>query len=159
MREKASALANSPCAIGQSAAPFFSSLCFAQVLATGRDEPAGAPVNLEPSQEFFSALFQRTHYLTGVDIMNILAWIVLGLIAGAIAKALFPGHQGGGILGTMILGIVGAFVGGSLFSFLTTGTLALTSAGLSLGGILVAVLGAIVALFIYYAVTRRSASY
>ena len=91
--------------------------------------------------------------------MNILAWIVLGLIAGAIAKALFPGHQGCGILGTMILGIVGAFVGGSLFSFLTTGTLALTSAGLSIGGVAVAVLGAIVALFIYYAVTRRSASY
>ncbi len=91
--------------------------------------------------------------------MNILAWIVLGLIAGAIAKALYPGNQGGGILGTMILGIIGAFVGGSLFSFLTTGTLALTSAGLSLGGIVVAVLGAIVALFIYYAVTRRSASY
>ena len=91
--------------------------------------------------------------------MNILAWIVLGLIAGAIAKAIYPGNQGGGILGTMLLGIIGAFVGGSLFSFLTTGTLALTSAGLSLGGILVAVLGAIVALFIYYAVTRRSASY
>ena len=91
--------------------------------------------------------------------MNILAWIVLGLIAGAIAKAIYPGNQGGGILGTMVLGIIGAFVGGSLFTFLTTGTLALTSAGLSLGGILVAVLGAIVALFIYYAVTRRSASY
>ncbi|MBD0264097.1 MAG: GlsB/YeaQ/YmgE family stress response membrane protein [Tolypothrix sp. Co-bin9] len=91
--------------------------------------------------------------------MNILAWIVLGLIAGAIAKALYPGNQGGGILGTMLLGIIGAFVGGSLFSFFTTGTLALTSAGLSLGGILVAVLGAMVALFIYYAVTRRSASY
>ncbi|MBW4471880.1 MAG: GlsB/YeaQ/YmgE family stress response membrane protein [Stenomitos rutilans HA7619-LM2] len=91
--------------------------------------------------------------------MNILAWIVLGLIAGAIAKAIYPGSQGGGILGTMILGIVGAFVGGSLYSFLTTGTLALTSAGLSIGGVVVAVLGAIVALFIYYAVTRRSASY
>ncbi|XGV95369.1 MAG: GlsB/YeaQ/YmgE family stress response membrane protein [Leptolyngbya sp. BL-A-14] len=91
--------------------------------------------------------------------MNILAWIVLGLIAGAIAKAIYPGNQGGGILGTMILGIIGAFVGGSLFTFLTTGTLALTSAGLSLGGVVVAVLGAIVALFIYYAVTRRSASY
>jgi uncharacterized membrane protein YeaQ/YmgE (transglycosylase-associated protein family) len=90
--------------------------------------------------------------------MNILAWIVLGIIAGAIAKAIYPGNQGGGILGTMVLGIIGAFVGGSLFAFLTTGTLALTSAGLSLGGILVAVLGAIVALFIYYAVTRRSAS-
>ncbi len=91
--------------------------------------------------------------------MNILAWIVLGLIAGAIAKAIYPGRQGGGILGTMLLGIIGAFVGGSLFSFLTTGSLSLTAAGLSLGGILVAVLGAIVALFIYYAVTRRSNVY
>lgn len=87
--------------------------------------------------------------------MNILAWLVLGLIAGAIAKAIYPGHQGGGILGTLLLGIIGAFVGGSLYSLLTTGTLALTSAGLSLGGIVVAILGAIVALFIYYAATRR----
>lgn len=91
--------------------------------------------------------------------MNILAWIVLGLIAGAIAKAIYPGHQGGGILGTMILGIIGAFIGGSLYSLLTTGSLIITSAGLSLGGILVAVLGAIVALFIYYAVTRRRGVY
>lgn len=88
--------------------------------------------------------------------MNILAWIVLGLIAGALAKAIYPGHQSGGILGTLLLGIVGAFVGGSLYSFLTTGTLALTSAGLSLGGIVVAVIGAIIALFIYYAATRRA---
>jgi uncharacterized membrane protein YeaQ/YmgE (transglycosylase-associated protein family) len=89
--------------------------------------------------------------------MNILAWIVLGLIAGAIAKAIYPGSQGGGILGTMILGIIGAFVGGSLYNLLTTGTLSLTAAGLSIGGIVVAVLGAIVALFIYYALARRSA--
>lgn len=89
--------------------------------------------------------------------MNILAWIVLGLIAGAIAKAIYPGHQSGGILGTMLLGIVGAFIGGSLYALLTTGTFALTSAGLSLGGIVVAVLGAIIALFIYYAATRRGA--
>ncbi len=91
--------------------------------------------------------------------MNIIAWIVLGLIAGAIAKAIYPGHQSGGILGTMILGIIGAFVGGSLYTLLTTGTLALTSAGLSIGGVVVAVLGAIIALFIYYAITRRGASY
>jgi uncharacterized membrane protein YeaQ/YmgE (transglycosylase-associated protein family) len=89
--------------------------------------------------------------------MNILAWIVLGLIAGAIAKAIYPGSQGGGILGTMILGIIGAFVGGSLYNLLTTGTLSLTAAGLSIGGIVVAVIGAIVALFIYYALARRSA--
>lgn len=89
--------------------------------------------------------------------MNILAWIVLGLIAGAIAKAIYPGHQSGGILGTLLLGIIGAFVGGSLYSLLTTGTLAVSAAGLSIGGIVVAVLGAIVALFIYYAVTSRRA--
>ncbi len=82
--------------------------------------------------------------------MNILAWIVLGLIAGAIAKAVYPGHQSGGILGTLLLGIVGAFIGGSLYTLLTTGTLALTSAGLSLGGIVVAVLGAIIGLWLYY---------
>ncbi|WNZ23099.1 GlsB/YeaQ/YmgE family stress response membrane protein [Leptolyngbya sp. NK1-12] len=89
--------------------------------------------------------------------MNILAWIVLGLIAGAIAKAIYPGHQGGGILGTLILGVIGAFVGGSLYNLLTTGTLALTATGLSIGGIVVAVIGAIIALFIYYALARRSA--
>ena len=87
---------------------------------------------------------------------NILAWIVLGLIAGAIAKAIYPGRQGGGILGTMILGIIGAFLGGSLYTFLTTGSLALGAASLSIGGIVVSVLGAIVALFIYYAITSRS---
>jgi uncharacterized membrane protein YeaQ/YmgE (transglycosylase-associated protein family) len=89
--------------------------------------------------------------------MNILAWIVLGLIAGAIAKAIYPGHQSGGILGTLILGVIGAFVGGSLYNLLTTGSLAITSAGLSIGGIVVAVIGAIIALFIYYALSRRSA--
>lgn len=89
--------------------------------------------------------------------MNILAWLVLGLLAGAIAKAIYPGRQGGGIIGTLILGIIGAFIGGSLYTLLTTGTLALTSAGLSIGGVVVAVLGAIVALFIYYAATRSRA--
>jgi uncharacterized membrane protein YeaQ/YmgE (transglycosylase-associated protein family) len=93
----------------------------------------------------------------GGTIMNILAWIVLGLIAGAIAKAIYPGQQGGGILGTLILGVIGAFIGGSLYNFLTTGTLALGAASLSIGGVVVAVLGAILALFIYYAVARRSA--
>ncbi|HTK49820.1 MAG TPA: GlsB/YeaQ/YmgE family stress response membrane protein, partial [Gemmatimonadaceae bacterium] len=41
--------------------------------------------------------------------MGILAWIVLGLIAGAIAKALMPGKDPGGIIVTMLIGIVGAF--------------------------------------------------
>ena len=89
--------------------------------------------------------------------MNLIAWIILGLIAGAIAKAIYPGNQGGGILGTMILGIVGAFIGGSLYTFLTTGAIQLTAATLNLGGILLAVLGAIVAIFLWGLVTRRAA--
>ncbi|MCX7594970.1 MAG: GlsB/YeaQ/YmgE family stress response membrane protein [Fischerella sp.] len=89
--------------------------------------------------------------------MNILAWIVLGLIAGAIAKAIYPGHQGGGILGTIILGIIGAFIGGSLGVFFQTGTFTLTATTFSIPGILVAILGAIVAIFLWNLLTRRSA--
>jgi uncharacterized membrane protein YeaQ/YmgE (transglycosylase-associated protein family) len=90
--------------------------------------------------------------------MNIIAWIVLGLIAGAIAKAIYPGSQGGGILATMVLGIIGAFVGGSVATLLSTGKLALTAAGtgLSIPGIFVAVLGAIIAIFIWGLITRNS---
>lgn len=88
--------------------------------------------------------------------MAILAWIVLGLIAGALAKAIYPGYQGGGILGTMLLGIIGAFVGGSIYSLLNTGSLQLASVSLTIPGIALAVLGAIIALFIWGALNRRS---
>ncbi len=64
------------------------------------------------------------------------------------AKAIYPRYQGGGILSTMILGIIGAFVGGSMFTLLGTGTLQITPAGAGLiPGILVAVLGAIVTIY------------
>ncbi|WP_417430742.1 GlsB/YeaQ/YmgE family stress response membrane protein [Halpernia sp.] len=46
--------------------------------------------------------------------MGILTWIIFGLIAGAIAKMIMPGNQGMGWLMTIILGIVGAFVGGAI---------------------------------------------
>lgn len=88
--------------------------------------------------------------------LNIIAWLVLGLLAGAIAKAIYPGHQGGGILATILLGIVGAFIGGSLYSLLTTGSLALVSAGFSIPGVIVAVLGAMVAIFLWGLMTRRT---
>ncbi|MBD2576277.1 GlsB/YeaQ/YmgE family stress response membrane protein [Oscillatoria sp. FACHB-1406] len=89
--------------------------------------------------------------------MNIIAWVVLGLLAGAIAKAIYPGHQGGGILGTILLGVIGAFVGGSLAMFLETGKLALASSALSIPGVALAVLGAIIAIFIWNAISRSSA--
>ncbi len=89
---------------------------------------------------------------------DIIAWVILGLIAGAIAKAIYPGHQGGGILATMILGIVGAFLGGTLYTLITTGTFALTAtAGFNIGSILVAIVGAMIAIFIWGLVTRRAA--
>ena len=46
--------------------------------------------------------------------MGIIAWIVLGLLAGMIAKALLPGGQSGGVIVTTIVGILGAIVGGAI---------------------------------------------
>jgi len=85
---------------------------------------------------------------------NIIAWVVLGLLAGAIAKAIYPGRQRGGILATMALGIVGAFVGGSLLTLLQTGRLALVAASFSLPGLVVAVIGAIVAIWLWQLINK-----
>lgn len=89
--------------------------------------------------------------------MNILAWLVLGLLAGAIAKAIYPGHQGGGILPTILLGIVGAFIGGTLGVLLSTGRLALAAPTLSIPGVAVAVIGAMIAIFLWYSFANRTA--
>ncbi len=88
--------------------------------------------------------------------MNILAWVILGLLAGAIAKAIYPGYQGGGILGTILLGIVGAFLGGTLATLLQTGSLQLTATSLTIPGLFLAVLGAIIAIWIWNYFNRRA---
>lgn len=90
---------------------------------------------------------------------GLISWIVVGLIAGAVAKAIYPGHQGGGIIATIILGILGALVGGWLGNTLFgsgVGTAASLGA-LTLNGVIFAVLGAIVLLFIWGLITRRTA--
>lgn len=90
-------------------------------------------------------------------VLNILAWILLGLIAGAIAKAIYPGHQGGGIFATIGLGILGAIVGGYVGS-LVFGTSGGASYGaLSLSSVVFSVLGAIILLFLWGLFTRQSA--
>ncbi|MFD4761510.1 GlsB/YeaQ/YmgE family stress response membrane protein [Streptomyces sp. NPDC058439] len=48
--------------------------------------------------------------------MSIIGWIILGLLAGAIAKILLPGRDPGGLVGTTLIGIVGAFLGGWISS-------------------------------------------
>lgn len=87
--------------------------------------------------------------------INIIAWIILGLVAGLIAKAIYPGRQGGGLFATTFLGIIGAFIGGTLVTFIQTGQFALTGASLSIPGVFVAVLGAIILIFIWGLVTRK----
>lgn len=82
--------------------------------------------------------------------MNLLAWLLLGLIAGAIAKAIDPAARGSGILGTLLLGIIGSFVGGTLYTLLSTGQFILTATSLSIPGVIIAVLGAVVAVFIWH---------
>jgi uncharacterized membrane protein YeaQ/YmgE (transglycosylase-associated protein family) len=90
--------------------------------------------------------------------LNIIAWIILGLIAGAIAKAIYPGRQGGGIISTMVLGIIGAVIGGVLVTLFETGRFQLTAATLSIPGVIVAIIGAMIAIFIWNLVANRASS-
>ncbi len=88
--------------------------------------------------------------------MGILGWIFLGLIAGAIAKALHPGDDPGGLFGTMLVGILGALLGGAIASALGLGGI---ESFFSIGTWLVAIAGSLLLLLIYNAVsgarTRR----
>ncbi len=83
--------------------------------------------------------------------MGIIGWIVLGLIVGAIAKAILPGRQGGGWLVTLLLGVVGALLGGFIGSALF---------GVTLGSFfeirtwLLAIGGALIVLLIWGFATR-----
>lgn len=83
--------------------------------------------------------------------MGILAWIVLGLIAGAIAKALMPGKDPGGFIVTMLIGIVGAFIGGFIGNTITGSGLN----GFSLWSLLLAIVGAMLLLWVYRLTTRN----
>ncbi len=77
--------------------------------------------------------------------MGILAWIVVGLIAGLLAKLVLPGRDPGGLIVTTLIGIAGAFIGGLVVQFL--GGAGVT--GINIWSILVATLGAVILLAIY----------
>jgi uncharacterized membrane protein YeaQ/YmgE (transglycosylase-associated protein family) len=85
--------------------------------------------------------------------MGLLAWLVLGLIAGVLANFLVGG--GGGLIVDIVLGIVGAFVGGFLASALGVGDVS----GLNLESIVIATIGAILVILVVRAVTRRRVAY
>ena len=84
--------------------------------------------------------------------MSIIGWIVLGLIAGFIASKIVN-KEGSGFILDIVLGVVGAIVGGWLFSFF--GADGVT--GFNIYSMVVAVLGAVLVLFVYHAVKGRTA--
>jgi len=82
--------------------------------------------------------------------MGLILFLLMGLIAGFIARALMPGPDPMGWLGTMVLGVIGSFVGGTLAALLFGGTLDFSAAGL-IGSII----GAFIALWIYRMMNKR----
>lgn len=77
--------------------------------------------------------------------MGIFSWIIMGLIVGVLAKWIMPGKDPGGLIVTIIIGIVGAFVGGFIASLLGFGGFS----GFNLYSVLVSVGGALLLLYLY----------
>ena len=100
--------------------------------------------------DIFSSFIQWLH---DVFVAQWDGWIILGLAAGAIAKAILPGNQGGGWLITLLLGVVGAllggFIGSAVFGIGLEGFFSIQTWLLAIGG-------AIVVLLIYGLATRGS---
>ena len=82
--------------------------------------------------------------------MGIFAWIVLGLIAGVLAKFIMPGRDPGGLIITVLLGIGGAVVGGFIGTQLGFGDIS----GLDLRSLAIAVGGGVLLLFVYRVLRR-----
>ena len=86
--------------------------------------------------------------------MGILSWVIVGLIAGVLAKWIMPGRDPGGIIVTILIGIVGAVIGGFLVGLVVPGD---PISGINITTIVVATLGAIVLLAVYRWYAGRSA--
>jgi len=84
--------------------------------------------------------------------MHFLSWILFGLVAGAIAKAIHPGKDPGGWIATIIIGILGAVVGGAIGYYLLGWD---NQTGWNFRSLLIAVLGSIFLLWIYRLATRN----
>lgn len=87
--------------------------------------------------------------------MGFIGFLLLGLIAGAIAKQIMPGEQGGGWIATMILGVVGAMVGGWLGSLLFNHPI---DKFFSLTNWVLAIVGSLIVLVVYGFITGKNKS-
>ncbi len=85
--------------------------------------------------------------------MGLLSWIVIGLLAGLLARWIMPGEDPGGIFVTILVGMAGASVGGFIVSILG----GIGATGFNVWSILVATLGAVILLALYRLVAHRTA--
>jgi uncharacterized membrane protein YeaQ/YmgE (transglycosylase-associated protein family) len=85
--------------------------------------------------------------------MGIIAWIIFGLIVGALARWIVPGEAPGGIIGDIIVGIIGALIGGWVYQFF--GHAGVT--GFNIASMICALIGAVLLLWILRAVRGRPA--
>lgn len=83
--------------------------------------------------------------------MGILSWIILGLLAGALAKWIRPGKDPGGCIVTILIGIAGAFLGGWIGSMLGLGTVDT----FNIRTLLLAILGSVIVLWLYAMIRGR----
>ena len=83
--------------------------------------------------------------------MNIVYWLLIGLVAGFIARALVPGRDAMGVLGTVVLGLVGSLIGGFIGDVFTKG-----DQDFSPSGLIGSIVGAVIALLIYRAMSGRN---
>ena len=84
--------------------------------------------------------------------MNFIWWLIIGLIAGALARLIMPGRDPMGIIATIVLGIIGSIVGG-LVSMALWGN---STGGFQRGSLLLSILGAILVLFIWRMIKSRN---
>ena len=82
--------------------------------------------------------------------MGLILFLIMGLIAGFIARALMPGDDSMGLIPTMVLGVIGSFVGGLLLGVLTG-----TGIEFSATGLIGSIIGAFIALFVWRMINKR----
>lgn len=86
-----------------------------------------------------------------MEVMGLLSWILFGLIAGALAKFVMPGDDPGGCILTIIIGVVGALLGGFIATWMGFGGIS----GFDLRSLVIAILGSIILLAIWRAIRGR----
>ena len=85
--------------------------------------------------------------------MEIVVWLIIGLVAGFIARAVVPGNDSMGVVGTIVLGLIGSLIGGFLANLLFEG-----EGDFRMAGIIGSIIGAILALLAYRAINSRSST-